>query len=106
MGSSLEAERGVSQNRPIYKSTSTKTIAGTIKFSNLNPYKPGSQLKSRRISNQLAYNQDLLLLQQLRDTLQAKVARVLRPGTYKLANEKGEILNNAWNIEQLHRFYP
>ena len=24
----------------------------------LNPYKPGSQLKPRRISNQLAYNQD------------------------------------------------
>ena len=27
------------------------------------------------------------------------VAQVLKPGTYKLANEKGEILNNAWNIE-------
>ena len=48
----------LSQNQPIYKSTSTKTIAETIKFSNLSPYKPGSQLKSRRISNQLAYNQD------------------------------------------------
>ena len=34
------------------------------------------------------------------------VAMVLKPGTYKLANEKGEILNNAWNIEQLRRFYP
>ena len=34
------------------------------------------------------------------------VAQVLKPGTYKLANEKGEILTNAWNIEQLHRFYP
>ena len=34
------------------------------------------------------------------------VAKVLKPGTYKLANEKGKILNNAWNIEQLHRFYP
>ena len=34
------------------------------------------------------------------------VAKVLKPGTYKLANEKGEILNNAWNIEQLRRFYP
>ena len=34
------------------------------------------------------------------------VAKVLKPGTYKLANEKGKILNNAWNIEQLRRFYP
>ena len=34
------------------------------------------------------------------------VAKVLKLGTYKLANEKGEILNNAWNIEQLRRFYP
>ena len=34
------------------------------------------------------------------------VAQVLKPGTYKLANEKGDILTNAWNIEQLRRFYP
>ena len=34
------------------------------------------------------------------------VAQVLKPGTYKLANEKGEIYTNAWNIEQLHCFYP
>ena len=34
------------------------------------------------------------------------VAQVLKPGTYKLANEKGEIFTNAWNIEQLRRFYP
>ena len=34
------------------------------------------------------------------------VAQVLKPETYKLANEKGEILTNAWNIEQLRRFYP
>ena len=34
------------------------------------------------------------------------VAQVLKPRTYKLANEKGKILTNAWNIEQLHRFYP
>ena len=46
----------LSQNHPIDKSTSTKTIAKTIKFSNFSPYKPGSQPKSRRISNQLAYN--------------------------------------------------
>ena len=34
------------------------------------------------------------------------VAQVLKPRTYKLANEKGEILTNTWNIEQLRRFYP
>ena len=34
------------------------------------------------------------------------ITKVLKPRTYKLANEKGEILNNAWNIEQLRRFYP
>jgi hypothetical protein len=34
------------------------------------------------------------------------VAEVLRPGTYKLANKKGEVYSNAWNIEQLRRFYP
>ena len=34
------------------------------------------------------------------------VAQMLKPGTYKLANDKDEILTNAWNIEQLHRFYP
>jgi hypothetical protein len=25
---------------------------------------------------------------------------------YKLANEDGEELTNAWNIQQLRRFYP
>ena len=34
------------------------------------------------------------------------VAEVLKPGTYKLKNEKGEILTNAWNNEQLRCFYP
>jgi len=34
------------------------------------------------------------------------VAEVLKPGTYKLANEKGAVFINAWNIEQLRRFYP
>ena len=34
------------------------------------------------------------------------IAEVLRPGTYKLANEAGEVFKNAWNIEQLRRFYP
>jgi hypothetical protein len=34
------------------------------------------------------------------------IAEVLKPGTYKLSNEKGEIFTNAWNIEQLCRFFP
>ena len=34
------------------------------------------------------------------------IAQVLKHGTYKLANEKGEIFTNAWNIEQLRHFYP
>jgi hypothetical protein len=34
------------------------------------------------------------------------IAEVLKPGTYKLSNEKGEIFTNAWNIEQLRRFFP
>jgi transposase InsO family protein len=33
------------------------------------------------------------------------VVKVLKPGTYKLANEDGEELTNASNIQQLHRFY-
>ena len=34
------------------------------------------------------------------------IAKVLKPGTYKLANNQGEVYNNAWNIQQLRRFYP
>jgi hypothetical protein len=34
------------------------------------------------------------------------VVKVLKFGTYKLANEDGEELTNAWNIQQLRRFYP
>jgi hypothetical protein len=34
------------------------------------------------------------------------VAKVLKPGTYKLANSQGEVYGNAWNIQQLRRFYP
>jgi hypothetical protein len=34
------------------------------------------------------------------------VEKVLKPGTYKLANEEDEELINAWNIQQLRRFYP
>jgi hypothetical protein len=34
------------------------------------------------------------------------VVEVLKPGTYKLSNEKGEIFTNTWNIEQLRRLFP
>jgi transposase InsO family protein len=34
------------------------------------------------------------------------VVKVLKPDTYKLVNEQGEVLTNAWNIQQLRRFYP
>jgi transposase InsO family protein len=34
------------------------------------------------------------------------VVKVLKPGTYKLANEDGEELTNAWNIQHLRHFYP
>jgi hypothetical protein len=34
------------------------------------------------------------------------VVKVLKPGMYKLANEDGEELTNAWNIQQLRHFYP
>ena len=34
------------------------------------------------------------------------VSEVLRPGTYKLKDADGQVLINAWNIEQLRRFYP
>ena len=34
------------------------------------------------------------------------VAEVLRPGTYKLNTIDSEAFVNAWNIEQLHHFYP
>jgi hypothetical protein len=34
------------------------------------------------------------------------IAKILKPGTYKLANEEGEVYSNAWNIQQLCRFYP
>jgi hypothetical protein len=33
------------------------------------------------------------------------IVKVLKPGTYKLANEEGEE-PNAWNIQQLRHFYP
>jgi hypothetical protein len=34
------------------------------------------------------------------------IAKILKPGTYKLANDRGEVYSNAWNIQQLCRFYP
>jgi hypothetical protein len=34
------------------------------------------------------------------------IAKILKPGTYKLANNRGEVYSNAWNIQQLRRFYP
>jgi hypothetical protein len=34
------------------------------------------------------------------------IAKVLKPRTYKLANSQGEVYGNAWNIQQLRRFYP
>jgi hypothetical protein len=34
------------------------------------------------------------------------IVEVLKPNTYKLSNEKGEIFTNAWNIEHLRRFFP
>jgi predicted unusual protein kinase regulating ubiquinone biosynthesis (AarF/ABC1/UbiB family) len=34
------------------------------------------------------------------------VVKVLKPDIYKLANEDGEELTSAWNIQQLRRFYP
>jgi hypothetical protein len=34
------------------------------------------------------------------------IDQVLRPGTYKLKDEAGRLITNAWNIEQLRRFYP
>ena len=34
------------------------------------------------------------------------ITEVLRLGTYKLKTIDGEVFVNAWNIEQLRRFYP
>jgi hypothetical protein len=34
------------------------------------------------------------------------IAEALRPGTYKLQITDGEVFTNAWNIKQLHCFYP
>ena len=34
------------------------------------------------------------------------VTEVVRPGTYRLEDNNGNVLNNTWNIEQLRRFPP
>jgi hypothetical protein len=34
------------------------------------------------------------------------IAKILKPETYKLANDQGEVYSNTWNIQQLRRFYP
>jgi len=34
------------------------------------------------------------------------LAEVLKPGMYKLTDERGAVFTNAWNIKQLHCFYP
>jgi hypothetical protein len=34
------------------------------------------------------------------------IAKILKPETYKLANNQDEVYSNAWNIQQLRRFYP
>jgi len=34
------------------------------------------------------------------------VTEVIRPGTYRLKDDNGDVLTNTWNIEQLRRFFP
>ena len=34
------------------------------------------------------------------------VTEVMRPGTYQLKDDNGDILTNTWNIKQLRRFFP
>jgi hypothetical protein len=34
------------------------------------------------------------------------IANILKPGTYKMANDQCEVYSNAWNNQQLRRFYP
>jgi hypothetical protein len=34
------------------------------------------------------------------------ITKILKPGTYKLANSQGKVYSNAWNIRQLRHFYP
>jgi hypothetical protein len=34
------------------------------------------------------------------------ITKVLKPGTYKLYNEQGEVYTNVCNVEKLCLFYP
>ena len=34
------------------------------------------------------------------------VTKVIRPGTYRLKDDNGNVLTNTWNGEQLRRFFP
>ena len=34
------------------------------------------------------------------------VTEVIRPGTYRLEDDNGNVLTNTWNIEQLCHFPP
>ena len=34
------------------------------------------------------------------------VTEVIRPGTYRLKDDNGNVLTNTWNIEQLRHFFP
>jgi hypothetical protein len=34
------------------------------------------------------------------------IAKVLKPGTNKLADSQGEVYTNTWNVQQLRRLYP
>ena len=34
------------------------------------------------------------------------VTEVIRPGTYRLNDDNGNVLTNTWSIEQLRRFFP
>jgi hypothetical protein len=34
------------------------------------------------------------------------IVEVLKRSTYKLKTADGQVFTNAWNIEQLRRFYP
>ena len=34
------------------------------------------------------------------------VTEVIRPGTYRLKDDNGDVLTNTWNIEQLRHFFP
>ena len=34
------------------------------------------------------------------------VTEVIRPGTYRLKDDNGNVLTSTWNIKQLRRFFP